>query len=166
MKSDGIASGGATIDHYKIEWDTEGDFKNIATSGYTHIFTDLSAGSGHGPFYYNIPAPVQAALYMRVSAHNNMGYGPTYATSSVYPNDQKPAAPHTVALKVVSDAELEVTWVAPRMDTTVYGGDGGRPITKYLIEWDKDFASGPQPESATVDGNSLKYVIGARRTRK
>jgi uncharacterized protein YpmB len=160
--SDGIASGGATIDHYKIEWDTEGDFKNIATSGYTHIFTDLSAGSGHGPFYYNIPVPVQAALYMRVSAHNNMGYGPTYATASVYPNDQKPAAPHTVALKVVSDAELEVTWVAPRMDTTVYGGDGGRPITKYLIEWDKDFASGPQPESATVDGNSLKYVIGAR----
>ena len=62
--TDGIHSGGATIGKYKIEWDTAADYSNIGTSGYVHEFTDLSAGAGHGPFYFNIPVTINSNYYV------------------------------------------------------------------------------------------------------
>ena len=143
--ADGNDSGGATITQYKIEWDTQADFSNIATTGYAHVFTDLSAQTP--PYYYNIPITTSGHSYfVRVSAYNNMGYGPaTTPVGPIMPQDSVPSAVYAATLTVQSDVELRVDWVAPRTDLNVHGGAGGQPITQYVVEWDTDFNNPPAP---------------------
>ena len=39
-----VKTGGSKVTKYKIEWDTDKDFKNVLTSGYTHEFVDVGMG--------------------------------------------------------------------------------------------------------------------------
>ena len=160
--ADGEMSGGAAITKYKIQWDTDGEFNNVLTSGYTHEFSQVD---GTIPYYYNIPiTTVGASYFVRVASYNNMGYGPSTNTlSPTTPIDSVPSAVHSATLSVVSDAELQIDWIAPRNDINVYGGDGGRPITQYMIEWDTDFSNPPSPGFKVITDTGLtSYVIGSR----
>ena len=162
--ADGVDSGGATIDKYLIEWDFDNSFSNVGTSGYSHTFSDLSSGNGLGPFHYNIKLATSGLMYwVRIRAHNNMGYGTAAEAGPVIPVNRVPGEPHSVSLSIVSQAELLVSWTAPRTDHHQFGGDGGRPITKYLVEWDTDFSDpNTNAEHIFVDGSTLSYKIGDR----
>jgi hypothetical protein len=164
------STGGNVVDKYLIEWDMASDFSNVGSSGYSFVFSDLSANAGAGPFFYNIEGLLtNVAYYVRVSAHNDRGYGPTAATTpaGATPVFLQPSAPFSATLSVVSGAELLVEWTPPNDQLTIFGGDGGKPITQYLIEWDTDFALDPAPSSAIVTGpfsTTNLYTIGARDT--
>jgi hypothetical protein len=60
-----------------------------------------------------------------------------------------------------------VTWRPPNADDCVYGGDGGSPVTHYIIEWDtrEDFGT-PAMQAilyvSDVDSANLSYEIGGR----
>ncbi len=65
--------------------------------------------------------------------------------------------------QVPDGVQLLVEWEAPSIDLDVlYGGDGGRPITQYLVEWDTDFANPPSSQYALVSGSTRSFVIGSR----
>jgi len=75
--------------------------------------------------------------YVRISAHNSLGYGPPADAQIIKPY-RSADAPTSVVLSerpVTADADergtsLDVTWNEPVID-------GGDPITQYLIEWSK-----------------------------
>lgn len=57
-----------------------------------------------------------------------------------------------------------MTWSPPAADDCVFGGDGGSPVTQYVVEWDTrpDFAS-PAAQAATdLTVGPLAYQIGGR----
>ena len=161
--ADGTLSGGALITKYKIDWDTDSSFGSVETSGYTHEFSDVTGVTL--PYFYNIPVTTQGVSYfVRVSAYNDMGYGPSTKTpTATTPVDSVPSAVYSATLTVVSDAELRIDWIAPRTDINSYGGNGGRPITQYMIEWDTDFSNPPSPAFKVITDTSLaSYTIGSR----
>ena len=163
--SDGKASGGATITEYRIQWDYDSSFANIATSGYTHVLTDLSAGSGDGPYFYNIPISRTDGYYVRVQAKNDQGWGPTASAGPVLGAFRVPGPPLTVSAQAISSRELKVMWSAPRDDLTVYGGNGGQPIQSYFVEWDTNWADMNAPESTYVSSGVYEYIIGGRNVQ-
>ena len=83
------------------------------------MFTDLNQQK---PFFYNIPITTTgSSYYVRVSAYNDMGYGPTSEpVGPIMPQDSVPSAVYSATLKVQSDVELLVNWEAPRNDLNVH----------------------------------------------
>lgn len=76
----------------------------------------------------------------------------------------RPSGPTNVTLYVVSRTELGVTW-----DPPLY--DGGKSISKYLVEWDTDkymtsgIASPSNPYGNSVDGPLVRSeVVSERRS--
>jgi hypothetical protein len=151
------SNGGATIDKYKIEWDTDTHFT------YSH---ELDVSQLTAPFFYNIPISIKSAhlpRFVRVSAHNNVGYGSPGASTpaSLAPKVGLPGPAQSLMLTVLSSTTLRLNWAAPNPNLNVYGGDGGSPITQYLIEWDtsKDFDS-PSANSVVTGADTHSYTIG------
>ena len=165
-------SGGAFVDQYKIEWDTTSSFDNIATSGYSHVFSDVVAteenGHGYGPFYFNIPVSSSSqTYYVRVSAHNSAGFGEfAQADQGAQPHYVTPGDAQSVSVEVLNAYQLRVTFDAPSNELPEFGGDGGSNIDKYLVEWDIDFDALPHPSSAEFfdvsSGDQMEYIIGVR----
>jgi len=158
---------GAPIDKYLIEWDYDENFANIGTSGYSHVFT-VDTNTPASPYFYNVPLVALSQTYSaRVTAHNLMGYGEAQqAPERAVPQYLAPGAPTVVATTVLSQYQLHVDWTAPSDQLTVFGGDGGGAIDHYLVEWDTDFGSEPQPVWMNVDAGSLTdglvFIIGNR----
>ncbi|KAL9181119.1 hypothetical protein ACHAXT_009924 [Thalassiosira profunda] len=82
----------------------------------------------------------------------------------VKPRVSRPSGPTNVTLHVVSRTELGVAWEPPLYD-------GGREITKYLVEWDLDremtggIASPTNPYGNGVDGPLVRSeVVSADET--
>jgi len=157
--------GGATIDSYRIEWDIDADFGNIQTSGYTHVLS----GSGEGPFFYNIPISTASAWierYVRVLAHNDRGWSVPQASTplSAAPSLQLPGVPQNMKLEVTSHVGLVVSWDSPSAHLPVFGGDGGAPITSYVVEWDisESFDLNPQRHFLELPAAELIVHIGGR----
>jgi hypothetical protein len=176
-------TGGAKVTQYKIEWDRESDFRNIGTSGYTHIFTEVDQGITEQEraqiiqdptkirYFYNVPNLLtNKRYYFRISAYNDKGFGPTTLPKpvSAIPHTRQPGRPYSVDLMVVSTAQIQVDWTAPDPQLPLYSGDGGRPITHYLIEWDTDWENPPLPASQKFDVSQgqqmLSYIIGGRNS--
>jgi hypothetical protein len=135
-------SGGDAITQYKIEYDTASDFSTASTELLTYL-------SGGAPFFKQLTGLTTGTPYfVRVSAMNSNGYGPTQATtpSSLNPH-QTPSAPTSVMLSVTSDSMLTTSFAAPT-------SDGGDAVSQYRIEWDTavGFNSGSlAPHKGTVD---------------
>lgn len=76
----------------------------------------------------------------------------------VKPRITKPSGPTNVTLDVVSRTELGVAWEPPLYD-------GGRTISKYLVEWDIDkrfsssIASPTNPYGNGVDGPLVRSEV-------
>jgi hypothetical protein len=76
-----------------------------------------------------------------------------------------PGAPLNVKVVVVSHAEVIIYWSPPSTSLLVFGGDGGRPITKYVVEWDSPTFSAlgvPPANSIETSGFARSYTIGSR----
>jgi hypothetical protein len=124
--------GGDTVTSYKVEWDTLSNFSS--TNAASHDVLYLSGGA---PFIYTITGLSMGQLYyVRVKAANVAGYG---STTSSTPNSehprQLPTAPTGVEVGVTSNSKLTVTFAPPY-------SDGGDPVTKYKIEWDRSSSFG------------------------
>merc|ERR1712196_47456 len=176
-------TGGDVVSKYKIEWDRassfssllalphKGEVEMLATQNLSYTINDVSPG---------------AIYYVRVSAANSIGYGPTQITNPTFasPANQRPGKIINANLLKFNASTLKVEWDAPFIPahgipcsgrgTSLtapnacptgmgYGtdADGGSPITRYWIEWDvhSDFASG----AASPDKG--KYVFTALSTR-
>lgn len=91
---------------------------------------------------------------------NNNGAVPQKITPKV----TRPTGPTNVTLYVVSRSELGVTWEPPLFD-------GGKAISKYLVEWDSDkymtsgIASPSNPYGNTVDGPLVRSEVVSSETQ-
>lgn len=71
-------------------------------------------------------------------------------------------------MAAISGVQLSVAWDAPSSGLLEFSGDGGDPISRYIIEW-AETATGTTTESlwnsfesAYVDGDVFEYLIGSR----
>lgn len=74
-----------------------------------------------------------------------------------------PGAPVNIQAYPTSAVGIQVTWSPPNGDACVYGGNGGSPISYYVIEWDQrqDFSS-PADSVTIMEGEGFTYEIGGR----
>jgi len=141
-------NGGAAITQYKIEYATDGAFTSPTEVFLTHL-------GGGSPWFKAITGLTTGTYYyVRVSAYNSNGYGPTQATtpSSLNPHEA-PSAPTGVYLSVTSSTMLTASFAAP-------ASDGGDTVTQYRIEWDTavGFNSGSlSPHKGTIDVDSATH---------
>ena len=93
------------------------------------------------------------------------GDGAANVPRKIKPRITRPSGPENVKLFVVSRTELGVTWEAPLFD-------GGKAISKYLIEWDTDksmssaISSPSNPYSNSVDGPLVRSEVVSSEERK
>merc|ERR1711991_1305556 len=99
--------------------------------------------------------------YVRVKAINSAGSGPTMVStpSSEHPR-QLPTAPSSVLVGVTSSSKLTVSFSHP-------ASDGGDPITKYKIEWDRSssfsslLALPHRGETEVFASQNMSYTINS-----
>ncbi|KAL7473049.1 hypothetical protein ACHAXS_013421 [Conticribra weissflogii] len=82
----------------------------------------------------------------------------------IKPMVTRPSGPTNITLVVVSRTELGVSWDPPLFD-------GGKPISKYLVEWDTDkymtssIASPSNPYDNNVDGPLVRSEVVSGDTK-
>lgn len=160
-----LSNGGSVVTQYRVEWDIDENFSNLATSRFYHV---LSVGDDEGPYFYNIVVPAASSWmprYARVKAYNSFAWGepglpdPTSALPALRP----PGEPQDVTLAVTSGVGLLVSWTAPSTNLVVYGGDGGSEIEEYLVEWDTSAKfDSPSRRAVVMMPSTLLYLIGGR----
>ena len=138
-------TGGASIDHYLVEYSTDGgsSWTSLPTTASTSAtITSLQNGT---------------AVQVRVSAHNSVGYGATTTPVSTTPFTTA-TAPQSLVL-TPDDANVTASWTAPT-------SDGGSAITGYRVEYSTDgttfttAATGvTSPYSITSLTNGTSYTI-------
>lgn len=156
------SNGGALITSYKIEWDTNQAFSNVGSPGFdSEGFLPVKA-TDSSPFYFNVAVGAAASYYVRVLAINDQGKSPAgFPTPiSVIPGDRTPGSPENVQATVLSSYAVYVNWDASSMDKPYYGGNGGLPITQYMIEWDTSSNFDSPASFGLVSGSSVSYIIG------
>jgi hypothetical protein len=135
---------GDLVDKYRVEWSLDSVFTANVTS------SDVTANE-----YYNITSlTTGVTIYIRVVAHNSLGYG---AKSLSYPFKprQQPGVVVSPALNLAFAAldlvtyarSLNVSWIYPMIMASegALVGDGGVPVTSYLVEWSKQAFSTVTP---------------------
>ena len=85
-----------------------------------------------------------------------------YDTSNIYiePGYRAPSAPQNVQLSVVGNADLGVYWEYPATD-------GGKEVTKFLIEWDTDYTmtrTAYSPSRSYAVAGEFAAVMNATRS--
>jgi len=149
--------GGDAVTSYKVEWDTDIGF---STSPASAEVTELSGGA---PYFYTMgslenPLEMGTFYFIRVSAANSQGYGPTVRSS---PNSLNPAetpsGPTAVVLGSSSPSMLTVNWDLPL-------SNGGDAITGYRVTWDKSATFNslelpPHKGAVTVAATERAYTI-------
>lgn len=160
-----LSNGGNAISQYRVDWDIDEEFSNIATSGFYHI---LSVVNAEGPFFYNIVLPAASSWlprYARVRAYNSFAWGlpGIPEPASAQPALRPPGEPQDVELAVTSGVGLLVSWTAPSTNLIVFGGDGGSTIQEYLLEWDTSAKfDSPARRAVVTMPSALRYLIGGR----
>ena len=163
------SSGGASIARYRVEWDVDADFSNLATSGY---FAEVDGQT----LCYAIAISAASSTvprFARVSAYNGFDWSPPAGTTPPSAAGQllPPGPSLDAGLEVTSGVGLLVTWTPPSSELTCeYGGDGGGAIGEYAVEWDESplFDSPASralvPASALVSlgGGVVGFEIGGR----
>ncbi|CAM9165015.1 unnamed protein product, partial [Choristocarpus tenellus] len=159
------SNGGNTVFMYRIEWDIDPTFSNIATSGFHHI---LTVGEEEGPYFYNIVVPAASSWlsrYARVTAYNSYEWGlPGYPDPrGAIPVQRPPGQVQNLQLYITSGVGLLVQWDEPSTDLITYGGDGGSAIEEYLVEWDTSAKfDSPSRKAVIAMPGALKHLIGGR----
>jgi len=118
------SDGGGVITSYKIEYSTSASFSPSTVEYFTYL-------DGGSPFQKSLVSLTPGTFYfVRVSAGNSQGYGPTTAStpSSLNPH-QSPDGPSDVNLRVTSGSMLTVSFNQPL-------SNGGDAVKTYRVEWD------------------------------
>jgi len=122
---------GNNVDKYRVEWGTDNLFQTDAQSWVGSELKYQISGLIMGKWYY-----------LRVTAHNSLGYGTPSNVYSFKPH-QQPDAPQSPSLGSSTDASdmviyarsLTARWQYPAILDPDVVGDGGDAITGYVVEW-------------------------------
>ena len=170
-----IYDGGSAVLGYRVEWDTEYNFRPSHVN--VDVLDSVSLQSSYNNVTENTPTwTYQYAIdglgglgdmpyYVRVSAYNDQGFGASMATSpaNAVPSPQVAYKPDSVVFQwsqnLIPD-QLDVTWQAPTYDEFSFeASDGGTEITHYRIEWDTDMSFANR-EAASSEDEEVEYVHG------
>jgi len=160
-----LSTGGAPITQYRVQWDLSADFKNVVAAGTSR---DLAVTGSDTTFCFDIDIPASSsniARYAQVFAFNGFQWSsagfPTPRSSSGA--IKAPGAPVSVNAYASSSVGIIVSWLPPNGGSCAFGGDGGSPVSQYVVEWDtrSDFGS-PAARTTISDVSSLFYEIGGR----
>ncbi|OWZ23436.1 Titin isoform N2B [Phytophthora megakarya] len=156
------SDGGSVVLGYRLQWDTASTFPNVNTPNYDFQTVFNVRSTDTGPYFYNIFTPVVMTYYVRVLALNDQGDGPYAAPTPKYarPIDRTPGRPENATATVLSSYAILVEWEASSTDKFYYGGDGGLPITQYMIEWDTSPAFNSPASFGFVAGTKRSFIIG------
>ena len=125
---------GDIVDKWRVEWSLDSVFTSTVTQ--SSVTTET---------YFNITGLSQGTpYYIRVVAHNSLGYGEPSLSYPFKPT-QQPGVVKEPTLGLANDAldlvtyatSLNVSWYYPMIMSSEGDlvGDGGDPVTSYLIEW-------------------------------
>ena len=156
---------GAPVDKYRVEWAMDDRFtKDYQTVVVANNRTSVNTIDGSQEAVKGAPYPHSSNLeqwwnltcangadcrgqrvYVRLSAHNSLGYSDVTETFEATPmtSADPPIAPSLEALDgndhTVQDvgSQLLVRWAPPRNDSVDLYGDGGDRVTSYLVEYSK-----------------------------
>lgn len=156
------SDGGAAIMSYKIQWDDNLGFSNVDSPSYDMLGELTVQPTDKGPFYFNIPTLVVKAYFVRVIAVNDQGKGvPQVADpASAKPLDRTPGQLESTKATVLSSYAILVEWDPSSTEKPYYGGDGGLPVTQYMVEWDSSAAFDSPAAFGLVSGGMRSYIIG------
>lgn len=155
-------NGGVSVTKYRVEWDTSSTFANVGTPDFDYFFdvtpnTDVSL-----PLYYNIPVDMATTIYVRVYAINNRGTSaagvPT--PTSLIASNQPPGQPVEVTATTISNTGIWVQWKHPSVSLPKFGGNGGQPVSQYMIEWDTSDDFDSPASYVLVNSDITEYTIG------
>jgi len=154
------------ITRYRVEWDLTSDFKNVQIS---RTFSEFPVSPSSGrKFCKDIDisrSSTDVARFARVLSFNGFKWSEAASSS---PRSAKgvispPGAPVAVTAVATSSVGILVNWLAPNSDACEFGGDGGTPVTHYVVEWDlrSDFNS-PASKETLYNPPALSFMIGGR----
>ncbi|TYZ59893.1 hypothetical protein PybrP1_009206 [[Pythium] brassicae (nom. inval.)] len=157
-----LSDGGALITSYKIQWDTANGFTNVGSPNYD-MFGELRVQpTDSSPFFLNFPASNLRSYYVRVIAVNDQGDGVPEVSDplSASPLSRTPGQPENTRATVLSSYAVLVEWEPSSSLKAYYGGDGGLPITQYMIEWDSSDTFDSPAAFGLASGTARSYIIG------
>ncbi|KUF76226.1 Titin [Phytophthora nicotianae] len=115
-----------------------------------------------------------ATTHIRVTAHTSMGYGAPCDSIAVAPitSSDPPPSPYVILSALTPDDEddpdvrvssLRVSFPPPTISQADLNGNGGSPVTKYLVEWiDTEFANTiSQVQTISTASDSSGSVAGS-----
>ena len=137
LSGGGCPGSAVGIDTYLVEWDVSSAFD--APSSYGNVSVPAAkllpalTGNFLGQFVYDINGLTTGTAYwVRVSAHNQIGYSPVkLATQSAIPSG-KPGAPSAVTLSTDVSSSVPISWV--NVSWTAPKASGGTKLTGYFLE--------------------------------
>lgn len=156
------SNGGAVITSYKIQWDVNAGFSNVNSPIYDMLGELRVQSTDTGPFYFNIPTLAVKQYFVRVIAVNDQGKGIPQISDpvSATPLDRTPGQPENAMATVLSSYAILVEWDPSSTEKPYYGGDGGLPITQYMVEWDNSAAFDSPAAFGLISGTTRSYIIG------
>lgn len=157
-----VSDGGTSITSYKIQWDTSSGFINADSPSYDMQAELRVQPTDTSPFFYNIALTAPGTYYARVFAVNDQGSSPPVRSDPIAATtvDRTPGQPENVRATVLSSFAILVEWDPSSTQKSYYGGDGGLPITQYMIEWDSSAAFDSPASFGLVAGSKREFVIG------
>lgn len=158
-----MSTGGAVIIAYLVQWDTSSSFISTRSPNFDMQYRLTAASGDLGPYYYDIPILTDPGqpYHVRVYAINVNGRGePITNTQGVYPIDCLPGRPEKVVATAISSTSILINWSAPSAKHPYFGGDGGLPITQYMVEWDTSINFDSPASFMLLNGTQLSYLIG------
>jgi hypothetical protein len=150
------------VSDYFIEWSISARFSSNELFNKT-----VKVTKGDDLFCANISIESKYSSfpqYVRISAHNGykLSYSALSTPFSIIPTFQTPGKVKALRAYSTSRLSIMVRWLPPSADNCYFGGDGGLPISHYVLQWDEqqDFSSGSG--SITLPGETLSYHVGGR----
>ncbi|DAZ98274.1 TPA: hypothetical protein N0F65_008959 [Lagenidium giganteum] len=156
------SNGGSQITQYRVQWDTNNAFSNVGSPGFD-LSVDMSIQpTDLGPYFFNVAVTTPGNYFVRVQAINDQGPSPIALSTplSVTPADRTPGKAENVRATVLSSYAILVEWDASSLFQPYYGGDGGLPITQYMIEWDNYKAFDSPAAFGLASGKDRSFIIG------
>jgi hypothetical protein len=159
------SNGGLSIDTYLIEWDSNIAFTDLTSYGSTNQsvanLDPALTGNYAGLLVYEISGlTTGSSYYVRVSAHNELGYGPVRVSSYFVVPAGKSGTPASISFSLASTqvtpvTTSDVTWAA----TTT---NGGTPVSGYLVEWFEPLTSVPEVQLVQFIASNFPTVSNGK----
>ena len=160
-----LFNGGQSIIRYKIQWSTYSDLESTLSEKSEFIQNIAPSQSLDDIYCFDIPVNhILPGKYARVMAFNGYAWSHSLNSSTYFAvaSSSPPGPVHNLTAAIASSFGILVSWSAPTFSSHCsFGGDGGSPITMFLIEWarSEDFE---QAVSSSVPASHFSFMIGGR----